>query len=115
MNQYIKQVIQNATFDTALLAETISYNGVEISAIVENGENELQKSPGGFNRCSNTVVVSGSGYFTVKIEDVPNPKRGDVIVYDSKKYYVAGIELIDSLGGSVTVKVTCDERGYLNR
>ena len=43
-----------------------------------------QKSRGGFNRLSNTVVVSGSGYFTVKTDDVPNPKRGDIIVYDKK-------------------------------
>lgn len=115
MNEYIKKIIQNATFDDGIFAEKISYNGMEISAIVEVGENELQKSRGGFNCLSNTVVVSGSGYFTVKNDDVPNPKRGDIIVYDNKKYYVAGIELIDSLGGSVTVKVTCDERGYLNR
>lgn len=115
MNEYIKKIIQNATFDDEIFAEKISYNGAEISAIVEVGENELQKSPGGFNRRGNTVAISGSGYFTVSTEDVPNPKRGDVIIYDSKKYYVAGIELIDSLGGSVTVKVTCDERGYLNR
>lgn len=115
MNEYIKKIIQNATFDDKIFAEKISYNGMEISAIVEVGENELQKSRGGFNRLGNTVVVSGSGYFTVNPDDVPNPKRGDIIVYDNKKYYVAGIELIDSLGGSVTVKVTCDERGYLNR
>lgn len=115
MNEYIKKIIQNAIFDDGIFAEKISYNGMEISAIVEVGENELQKSRGGFNRLSNTVVVSGSGCFTVKTDDIPNPKRGDIIVYDNKKYYVAGIELIDSLGGSVTVKVTCDERGYLNR
>lgn len=115
MNEYIKKIIQNATFDDGIFAEKISYNGMEISAIVEVGENELQKSRGGFNSLSNTVVVSGSGCFTVKTDDIPNPKRGDIIVYDNKKYYVAGIELIDSLGGSVTVKVTCDERGYLNR
>ena len=115
MNEYIKKIIQNATFDDGILAEKISSNGMEISAIVEIGENELQKSRGGFNRLGNTVAVSGSGYFTVKTDDVPDPKRGDIIVYDNKKYYVAGIELIDSLGGSVTIKVTCDERGYLNR
>ena len=88
---------------------------MKIPAIVGVGKNELKRSGGGLNRLSNTVVVSGSGCFTVKTDDIPNPKRGDIIVYDNKKYYVAGIELIDSLGGSVTVKVTCDERGYLNR
>lgn len=114
MNEYIKEVIQNATFDTALFAENITYNGVEMPAIVEIGENEVQKSPA-FNRHAGTVVVSGNGFFTVSTNAVPKPKRGDVIVYNSKKYFVAGIELIDSLGGQTTVKVACDERGYLNR
>lgn len=63
----------NATFDDGIFAEKISYNGMEISAIVEVGENELQKSRGGFNRLSNTVVVSGSGCFTVKTDDIPTP------------------------------------------
>lgn len=42
MNEYIKKIIQNATFDNGIFAEKISYNGQEINAIVELGENECQ-------------------------------------------------------------------------
>ena len=114
MNDYIKKVMQNATFDTALFAEKITYNGKEIPAIVELGENEQQQSPG-FNRRAGTVVVSGSGYITVSCDDVPTPKRTDIIVYNGDKYYVAAIELRDSAGGQITLKVSNNERGYLNR
>lgn len=112
MNEYIKKVIQNATFDTALFAETITYNDKTVSAIVELGENERQV---GFGRRAGNIVVGGGGYFTVNADDVPHPKRNDVIIYENKRYYVAGVELVDSMGGQITVKVTCDERGYINR
>lgn len=113
MNPLIKKIIQNAVFNDNVLAETITYNGVEILAIVEIGENEAQQSPG-FMRHYKAVVVQGNGYFTVSVDDVPEPKRGDLIVYDGKKYYVAGIELHDSAGGQFTLKVTADSKGYLN-
>lgn len=112
MNEYIKKVIQNATFDTALFAEKIIYNDKTVPAIVELGENERQV---GFGRRAGNIVVGGGGYFTVSTDDVPQPKRNDVIIYENKRYYVAGVELVDSMGGQITVKVTCDERGYMKR
>lgn len=112
MNEYIKKVIQNATFDTALFAEKITYNDKTVPAIVELGENERQV---GFGRRAGNIVVGGGGYFTVSIDDVPQPKRNDIIIYENKRYYVAGVELVDSMGGQITVKVTCDERGYMHR
>ncbi len=112
MNEYIKKIIQNATFDDGIFAEKISYNGQEINAIVELGENECQV---GFGRKSNNIVVGGNGFFTVNIDDVPHPQRNDSIIYNGKSYHVAGVELVDSVGGQITVKVTSDERGYMRR
>lgn len=112
-NPHIKSIIQNATFDQALFAEEVTYNGNVIPAIVEIGEGEQQQT-NSFMRSPNTAVVFGSSFVTVKIEDVPNPKRKDKVEYEGKTYYVAGIELIDSVGGSVTVKLTSDERGYMS-
>lgn len=112
-NPFIKKIIQDATFNEDLFGEKIIYNGVIIPAIVEIGESERQQA-NGFMRSPNTVVVFGTSFVTVKIEDVPSPKRKDKVEYEGKTYYVDGIELIDSVGGSVTVKLTSDERGYMS-
>ena len=66
MNEYIKKIIQNATFDDGIFAEKISYNGMEISAIVEGLVNDPEKVRSEFNRRSDTIVLNGGGVVSVK-------------------------------------------------
>lgn len=114
MNNFLKNVLNDALMHTDIFTEEITYNGQKIQAIVEIGENEVTASPGIMKRAG-TAVVSGSGLFTLSVADVPEPKRQDQIVYNGQKYNVAGIELFDSMSGTVTVKVTSAERGYFGR
>lgn len=113
MNAEIKKLMQEVSFDETLFAEKITYNGVEMAALIRIGESEQQNSPG-FMRKYKSVVVQGEGTITVNADVVPNPQRGDLIVYEGKKYYVAGIADIDSPGGQINLKVTSNARGYLN-
>lgn len=113
-NPAISEIINDALFDDDLMGETIIYNGVELLAIVQIGESEKQDSPA-FMRQRNATLVMGNGFVTVPLSAVPNPKKRDVIQYSGKTYYVAGIDLVDSVGGNVTVKVTAAERGYFNK
>lgn len=112
-NPFIKSIIQRATLNQDLFGETITYNGKDITAVVEVGQNEAQTS-GFMKLVSGASVINGNGFFTVSIDDVPHPKRGDRISYNGDIYYVAGIELVDTAGGTVTVKVSANERGYRN-
>ena len=114
MNPNFKKIIQKATFNEALFAEHILYNGTDILAMVKLGETESQTSPG-FMKQTKTTVSASNGYFAVSIDDVPRPKRGDTIVYNGKRYDVAGIEAVDSVGGQITVRVTTDAKGWMNR
>lgn len=114
MNNFLKNVLNDALMHTDIFTEEITYNGKKIQAIVEIGENEVTTSPGIMKRAG-TAVISGSGFFTLSVADVPEPKRQDQIVYNGQKYNVAGIELLDSMSGTVTVKVTTAERGYFGR
>ena len=114
MNPNFKKIIQKATFNEALFAEHILYNGIDILAIVKLGETESQMSPG-FMKQTKTTVIASNGYFAISIDDVPRPKRGDTIVYNGKRYDVAGIEAVDSVGGQITVRVTTDAKGWMNR
>ncbi len=114
MNNFVKNIVQDALMHTDIFTEEILYNGQKIMAIVEIGENEVSNSPGIMKR-TGTTVISGSGFFTLSVADVPEPKRQDQIIYNGQKYNVAGIELLDSMSGTVTVKVTTAERGYFGR
>lgn len=114
MNNFLKKIVHDAVMNTDIFTEEITYNGQKIQAVVEIGENEVSTSPGIMKR-SGTAVISGSGFFTLSLADVPDPKRQDQIIYNGKKYNVAGIELLDSMSGTVTVKVTSEERGYFGR
>lgn len=114
MNDFIAKILNDAVMHTDIFTEEIIYNGQKIQAVVEIGENEVSTSPGIMKRAG-TVVVSGSGFFTLSLADVPDPKRQDQIIYKGKKYNVAGIELLDTMSGTVTVKVTSGERGYFGR
>lgn len=111
-NPIIKQIIQQATLNENLFGEKIVYNGENIVAIVEVGQNEAVTN--GFMRLNGATVINGNGYFTVSTDNVENPKKGDKIVYNNKIYYVAGVERLDSTGGTVTLKVSYSERGYKN-
>lgn len=114
MNNFLKSVLNDALMHTDIFTEEITYNGKKIQAIVKIGENEVTTSPGIMKRAG-TAVISGSGFFTLSVADVPEPKRQDQVVYNGQKYNVAGIELLDSMSGTVTVKVTTAERGYFGR
>ena len=114
MNTTIKTIIQDAMFDSDLLAETITYNGVSMQAIAELGVTEKVYSPA-INHSRNGVDVYSDGYFTVSTTLVSSPSRGDKIVYNGKNYYVAGVALRDSVGGNVTVEVRADEKVYRNK
>ena len=114
MNPNFKKVIQKATFNENLFAEHILYNGVDVLAIVKLGETEIQSSPGFFKQ-SKTTVIASNGCFAVNIDDIPHPKRGDTIMYNGKRYDVAGIEIVDNAGGQITVRVTSDAKGWMNR
>lgn len=98
-------------FDGNLLAETITYNGVAMQAIVEVGATEKIYSPAMYHG-RNGVEVYSDGYFTISTSSVASPKRGDRIIYNNKNYYVAGVAMVDSLGGNVTVEVRADEKVY---
>lgn len=113
-NSDIAKTIRDALFDLDLFGEEITYNGKKVVANCEVGEAERQKSPA-FMRISNATEVSGDAKFTVNTNDVPEPKRGDEIVYKGIKYFVGGVLLLDSIGGNVTVKATYKERGYVRR
>ncbi|WP_405379571.1 hypothetical protein [Phascolarctobacterium sp.] len=113
-NQNIKQVIRRALFNEKLFGETITYNGKEIMAICQVGESEVQTSPS-FLRMGNSLMVSSDARFTVSTEDAPNPKQGDVILYNGETYHVSGITLHDSVGGNVTVKAVGRARGMVRR
>lgn len=113
MNEVIKSIIQEAMFDDNILAETITYNGVAVPAIVEVGATDKIYSPAIYHS-RNAVSVYSDGFFTVKTDNVPAPKHGDKIVYQGKNYYVNNIALVDSAGGNVTVEVRADEKVYRN-
>lgn len=114
MNDFFKKILNDAIMHTDIFTEEITYNGQKIQAIVEIGENEVSTSPGIMKRAG-TAVISGSGFFTLSLADVPDPKRQDQIIYNGQKYNVAGVELLDPMSGTVTVKVTTAERGYFGR
>ena len=84
--------------------EPILYNGNEITGIDELGST-WQK--GG-------AVVSegstGSAFFSFSAEEVPNPKAGDVIVFNQKKYHF--LRIIETDGVIHKAEFTCNESGF---
>lgn len=113
-NPYIKSIIQEAAFNQNIFGEEIEYNGVKIIALPQLGESEKQDHPA-FMQRTNTVSVGGVGFFTVKQDDVPNPKVGDKISYEGQEYFVGGKYSVDSVAKTFTLRVTFGERGYMTR
>jgi len=111
-NAMIKKIMQDANFKLDLFDETITYNGTTIKALVEIGDSDAQQKLA-FSR-KGMQVLAGNGFVTMSLTDVPAPKRQDVITYNTRTFYVAGVELVDTVGGSVTVRVVEKERGLVH-
>lgn len=110
-NDAIKSIMQRAFF-AGPLAEKIVYNGDEISAIVEIGE-EFDRTEVYFKELNRAAKVSDKAKFTVCGTDVPAPKPGDSIVYEGQIWNVNAIYLKDSLAGNTTVSASRAERSGL--
>lgn len=108
-NAMLKQIMKDANFSLDLFDESITYNGEAIRAIVQIGDSDASQKLA-FSR-NGLQVLAGNGFITVSVDDVPKPKRQDVVVYNDRTFYVAGVEHVDSVGGSVTVRVVERERG----
>lgn len=110
-NDVIKAIMQKALF-SGPLAEKIIYNGIEIPAIVEVGE-ELDRTEVYYKELDRSAKISDKAKFTVCDVDVPVPKAGDSIEYNGAGWNVNGIYLKDSLAGNTTLSASKKERSGL--
>lgn len=110
-NNAIKAIMQKAFF-SGPLAEKIIYNGIEISAIVEIGE-ELDRTEVYYKELDRSAKISDKAKFTVCDVDVPKPKAGDYIEYGGTGWNVNAIYLKDSLAGNTTLSASKKERSGL--
>ena len=118
-NPIIQKMIKNACFNLGMLAESITYKaknadeGKDIAAIVEIGES-LAEEKAAFRGgdISANRKTSDTAVFTVLLEDVAKPEPGDVITYNGEDWKVNRINLIDSIGGNVTVEAARQVRGF---
>lgn len=118
-NPIYQKIIKNAVFNLNRFGETITYRaqkaekGEEIIAIVEIGES-LAEEKAAFRGgdISANRKTSDTAVFTVMLDDVPKPEAGDVITYNDEEWKVTRINLIDSVGGNVTVEAARNVRGF---
>lgn len=118
-NPIYQEIIKNAVFDLLRFGETITYTpqntteGKEIVAIVEIGES-LQEEKAAFRGgdVSANRKTSDTAVFTILLEDVPKPEAGDIITYSGEEWKVRRINLIDSVGGNVTLEADRKVRGF---
>lgn len=94
-----REIVKKSCFSTDRVAETITYNGVEITALVEIGPT-LSRTD--WNNAATTIEearLANIAVFSVLDTDVANPTEGDHIVYNNETYNVSRIANYDKAGG----------------
>lgn len=67
-------------FSDSDFAVAVRYNGVEIKALAEIGDDSTSRNP------NDREHDYGNAVFTVRAADVPTPGAGDTISYQSEEY-----------------------------
>ncbi|MFO7598034.1 MAG: hypothetical protein R6W92_17015 [Desulfocurvibacter africanus] len=71
-----------------------TYGGTELNVLVGGRGQMLEQDP---------AIVVGDMDIQVKVEDMPNPRRGDAVVIEGRAYRVAGSPSGDGLTWALTL------------
>lgn len=107
-----RRIVTKSCFSTDRVAETISYNGTEIPAIVEIGAS-LSRSD--WNDAATTIEEArliDVASFSVLDTDVPDPQEGDEIVWNGDTYHVARVTSHDEYGANFVLDAMKEGRAY---
>lgn len=107
-----RRVAKTAFFSTARLGETITYNGVEIVALVYIGASLSRPD---WNDAATSIEhanLADIATFSVCDDDVNSPNEGDVIVYGNDEYLVAQIIEHDVAGAHYVLFATKNTKPF---
>ncbi len=93
-------IVKAACFSTERVAETITYNGVEIPAIVEKGVEMARSDWNDAKTAVEGAAIADQALFSVLLTDVPDYQEGDEIISDGEKYIVSQRINLDKAGGN---------------
>lgn len=111
-----RKICKSTFFNVDLLAETITYNGVEIPSLVEEGA-ELSRTD--WNDTHTDTLNAKIGDLAVfSVLDNPDdkgvlePTAGDVIRYGDREYNVSSVVEHDKAGGLWVLLAIRNERAF---
>lgn len=107
-----RRIAKNTFFNTDRLGETITYNGVEIVALVYIGASISRTD---WNDAATSIEHSSLAdlaVFSVCDEDVIEPCEGDEIIYKGTAYTVAQIILHDVAGAHFVVTASKENKAF---
>ena len=107
-----RSIVATSCFSTKRIAETITYEGKEISALVEIGASFARTDWNDAATTTEEARLADAATISVLDTDVPSPQEGDVIVYKSETYFVSRVINHDEAGGNFVLDAMKNGKAY---